>query len=176
MEPAPQRAAKNFDAETIVRQHQAGVWRYLRAMGCQSGLAEDLTQETFLRVLQRPFDIYDDAATASYLRRVAYSLLVSHHRREMKKVEIADFDMVEQYWVQWIRDDSGTELLLALRECLEYLSPRVRDALTLKFQSNLSRTDIGKQLGMSEHGAKNLIQRAKQKLRDCVKRKMRHAT
>ena len=41
----------------LVRQHQAGVWRYLRFLGCDRPLADDLTQETFLAVLETPFDI-----------------------------------------------------------------------------------------------------------------------
>ena len=54
-----------FDLAGMIRQHQAGVWRYLRVLGCDSAGADDLTQETFLAVLQKPFQDYNPAATAA---------------------------------------------------------------------------------------------------------------
>ena len=47
--------ASPLDVARLVREHQAGVWRYLRVLGCPATEAEDLTQETFLAVLTRPF-------------------------------------------------------------------------------------------------------------------------
>lgn len=161
-----------FDPEALIRKFQAGVWRYLRAIGCSPPLAEDLTQETFLRVLQKPFAVYDDTATAGYLRRVAYTLFVSHYRRQAKTVGLAEFEVLEQAWEEWVRDDTGAELLQALRECLQLLTPRVREALRMRYEEQLPRTAIGERLQMSEHGAKNMLQRAKKKLRDCVQRKV----
>ncbi|MEL7266571.1 MAG: sigma factor, partial [Planctomycetota bacterium] len=67
----------------LVQFHQRGIWRYLRMLGCDENTAEDLTQETFLKVLrQSNFVQHSDAATASYLRRTAHNLLVSMHRKE----------------------------------------------------------------------------------------------
>ncbi len=54
------------DAAAFIAKHQEGVWRYLRAIGCDSNLADDLTQETFLAVLRRPFEWVNDAASAGY--------------------------------------------------------------------------------------------------------------
>ncbi|HCK71704.1 MAG TPA: sigma-70 family RNA polymerase sigma factor, partial [Planctomycetaceae bacterium] len=31
----------------MITQHQSGVWRYLRVIGCEATLADDITQETF---------------------------------------------------------------------------------------------------------------------------------
>ncbi len=165
-------AGGTFDPEALIKKFQAGVWRYLRAIGCSPSLAEDLTQETFLRVLQKPFAVYDDTATAGYLRRVAYTLFVSHYRRQSKSVGTGDFEVFEQVWVSWVRDDSGAEMLQALRDCLQTVSPRVREALRLRYEEQLPRAEIGHRMRMSEHGAKNLIQRAKKKLRDCVQRRI----
>ena len=172
MDPIRPQAGGMFDPEALIERFQAGVWRYLRAIGCDPALAEDLTQETFLRVLQKPFAVYDDTATAGYLRRVAYTLFVSHYRRHAKSVGVGDFEAFEETWSYWVRDDSGAEMLQALRDCLQNLSPRVREALRLRYEDQIPRAEIGHRLQMSEHGAKNLIQRAKKKLRECVQRKV----
>ena len=39
-----------LDLERLVREHQAELWRYLRYLGSDAARAEDLVQETFLRV------------------------------------------------------------------------------------------------------------------------------
>ena len=66
----------------LVAKHQHGVWRYLRMLGCDTATADDLTQETFLKVLRsQDFKQVSHTATSSYLRRTAYHLLVSLHRK-----------------------------------------------------------------------------------------------
>jgi len=55
-DPATVRAAAAGDVDAfvgLVRVHQAPVWRFLRHLVGDDALAEDLTQETFLRVHQR---------------------------------------------------------------------------------------------------------------------------
>ncbi len=168
----PQTPPATCDVAQLVLRHQAGLWRYLRSLGCDAALAEDLTQETFLAVLQRPFEDRNPAATFKYLRTVAKNLLVSLHRRGIKVSPVADLEELDAFWDRW-GDDDGETMLTALRECMQRLTPRARQALQLRFGSDAARCDIAQQLGMSENGAKNLMQRAKSRLRECIERKLR---
>ena len=163
-------AAGDFDPTRLIETHQAGVWRYLRVLGCDLALADDLTQETFLHVLQRPFRDYDPAATANYLRRTAYNLLVSLRRRGAKVVATDQMDRLDVEWTQWAGDDEGEELLQALRNCLGKLGERPRAALELRFREKRSRTEIAAAMALSEDGAKNMLQRAKVRLRECIEK------
>ena len=168
-----------FDAARLIEEHQVGVWRYLRALGCHAAEAEDLTQETFLAVLQKPFQDYQRAATAAYLRQVARNLLMSSRRRsargaeierEIVEQEMAELDAAETAWLRWSGQDDGHERLAALRRCLQTLTARARQALELRFGEQASRAAIAAALGMSEDGAKNVLQRAKQHLRACIEK------
>ena len=49
--------------ETIVRTHQAMVYRYLRYMGAAADVAEDVAQETFLAAYRSGSAPIEDAAT-----------------------------------------------------------------------------------------------------------------
>ena len=167
---APEKTG--FDPVRLIENHQTGVWRYLRALGCDPVTADDLTQETFLAVLQRPFQDYNQAATAAYLRRTAYHFYVSAQRRAGKCQLVANVDRLDETWNRWAGQDGGEALLDALRECLGSLTDRARVALEMRFRDRQSRASIAAHLEISEHGAKNLMQRAKQKLRDCVKGKL----
>lgn len=171
----PSQSADTGPAE-FVKRHQRGVWRYLRMLGCDPATADDLTQETFLKVLRKEsFVELNDAATASYLRRTAHNLMVSMLRRSGKVRATDSIATLDESWDRWAGADlSGDVSVDALRECLQRLTERARTALKLRYTEDASRTSIGEALGITEHGARNLMQRAKQQLRDCVQVKLEH--
>jgi len=172
MNPAPPQPAAGFDPVRLIQAYQAGIWRYLRALGCEASLAEDLTQDTFVAVLQRPFNDVSPAATAAYLRKTALNMLISHERRAGRMRPVEDIEQLDRTWTRWAGDDDGEMVLSHLRECLDRLTDRARMALEMRFRSEASRTEIAVALEITEHGAKNLMQRAKQQLRECVESKL----
>jgi len=161
------------EASEFIQKHQIGVWRFLRAIGCDSSLADDLTQETFLAVLRRPIEIVNDASSASYLRRVAYHLLVTSKRRNARMVVTSSMEVFERDWVGWVGADSGDGAIEALTDCFQRLTKRAQIALRMRFSEKASREAIAIELRISEHGAKNLMQRAKRLLRECVEAKLK---
>ncbi len=167
-----QVSSSDLNPTELIENYQRGLWRYLRALGCDSALADDLTQDTFVKVLQKPFNHYDDAATAAYLRRIAHNLYISIQRRAGKVVAVENLQKFEDVWCQWIADDQGNDYLDALAICFDKLNPRAKWALEMRFRDKLARSKIAEQLQITENGAKNLMQRAKQRLRECVERKI----
>jgi RNA polymerase sigma-70 factor (ECF subfamily) len=172
MKPALAPSEAGFDAARLIQTYQAGIWRYLRAMGCETSLADDLTQDTFLAVLQRPFQEVSRAATTAYLRKTALNMLISHERLAGRVRATEKIELLDQTWTRWAGDDDGEAVLMHLRECLGYLTERARLALEMRFRGEHSREEIAAALEITEHGAKNLMQRAKQQLRDCIERKI----
>jgi RNA polymerase sigma-70 factor (ECF subfamily) len=172
MSPTPTQSAAGFDAVRLIESHQAGVWRYLRAMGCEAALAEDLTQDTFLALLQRPFNDVSPAATSAYLRKTALNLLISHERRAGRVRAVDNIELLDRTWSRWAGENDGEAVLDHLRGCLERLTPRARLALEMRFRGEHTRGEIAAALDISEHGAKNLMQRAKQQLRECIENKV----
>jgi RNA polymerase sigma-70 factor (ECF subfamily) len=169
-----EEAEPHRSAEELIRRHQVGVWRYLRMLGCDESLADDLTQETLLKVLCRDeFTQHSDPATASYLRRTAHNLLVSYHRKGGRTKTVVTSDPLDEIWNRWAgRDLSGDETLDRLKDCMESLSDRARLALKMRFGDEASRAEIAAALDITEHGARNLMQRAKMQLRECVQSKI----
>ena len=161
-----------FDAAALIETYQQGVWRYLRALGCQAAQADDLTQETFLAVLQRPFVDHGPAATAAYLRTIAFHEFISAQRRAGKVTPVENIEDFDRAWDRWAGEDNGEAVLEALRDCLQQLTKRARLALERRFHEQDSRLDIATALGITEHGAKNLMQRAKKQLKKCIEAKI----
>lgn len=173
-DPARTSSLPNASAESLIRRHQMGVWRYLRMLGCDEALADDLTQETLYRVLRREsFAEHNDAATAAYMRRTAYNLMVTFHRKGGRTRTVYTADPLDEVWSRWAgKDIAGDEAVDALVQCMQALTDRARLALKMRFTDDASRADIAATLEITEHGARNLMQRAKQQLRECVQSKL----
>ena len=173
MKAAAMPEVTGYDPVRLIQTYQAGIWRYLRALGCDSAQAEDITQETFLSVLQKPFQDMGPPATSAYLRKVAFNLFISQKRRAGKVTAVENVEELDRTWTSWAGSDNGEALLDALRDCLQGITRRARMALELRFREDSSREAIAAALEITEHGAKNLMQRAKQQLRECIEGKLK---
>ncbi|MFY8071153.1 MAG: RNA polymerase sigma factor [Pirellula sp.] len=162
-----------WDPEKLITGHYLGVWRYLRAIGCPIHLADDLAQETFVAVLRKPFQQTSEHSTAAYLRRVAFHLLLEY-KRKFGSVGLTDqAELLDQYWTRWAgADASGDRMIDALKECFQRLSARAQKSLRMRFEDQATRERIAAELQITENGVKNLQQRAKAQLRQCLEEKL----
>src|SRR5687767_12307326 len=101
IQSVPAMRETGLDPVRLIQVYQAGVWRYLRVLGCEASLADDLTQETFLAILNRPFEDVSATATAAYLRKTALHLYISHHRRMGRMRTEAEIENLDTTWTAW---------------------------------------------------------------------------
>jgi len=166
-------ADRQAELAGLVRAHQAGVWRYLRFLGCHPAEADDLVQETFLAVLRENFAIRSPAETAAYLRTVARNRLLMARRKQRNAPSAVDLEAAESVWARVAAEDGLNHYLAALGDCLQAaITPRARQALELQYRDRASREEIAAALEMAVEGVKTLLRRARTALRDCVERKV----
>lgn len=161
-----------LDVAALVSRHQAGLWRFLRALGAGALEAEELAQDTFVAVLERPFTVVDDRATAGYLRTVAKHLLLKRRRRAERDKLALDVDL-ERAFVAECEADGGSAYTDALRGCVASLAHRSRELLEQQYVHGASRRDLASRFAMSEDGVKTWLRRVRAALRECVERKVR---
>ncbi len=162
------------DVTGLVREHQADVWRYLRYLGCAAAEADDLTQETFICVIQKPFEQRSRAETAAYLRTVARRRLLVARRRQGSEPATSDLELAEEVWAASTLDRPISDSVNALTDCLESaVTPRVREALALRYGDDAPRERIAELLDMTADGVKTMLRRARAALRECIERKLK---
>ena len=167
-------ARERIDAADLVREHQAGVWRYLRFLGCDESQADDQTQETFLAVLGKPFEYRGRIQAAAYLRAVARRQLLMAVRKARNGPSVEDLETAEDVWADRMGDADGNAYLDALGDCLKELEGRPKTATDMFYRESCSRAEIATALGMTEDGVKTLLRRTRDVLRRCVERRLNH--
>lgn len=168
--PSNPRMSAAIDLETLVRTHQLGVWRYLRALGAPTELAEDLLQDTFLVAFRQLTDDRDPVAVATFLRRTARHLHLRRQRDRSRRAELlADF--TDRLWERDCGSD-GEPWLAALRQCIDQLDGRPRRVVELFYGQGLDRPAVATAMQLKPNGVKTLLQRVRATLRNCIERRL----
>lgn len=167
---APRMTSPAIDLAALVRRHQLGLWRYLRALGAPPELAEDVLQDTFLVAMRRLRDDRGDAAAVAFLRHTARHLYL-RRRRDQGRRETLLAEAAELWWADACAHDDGDGWLAALRECVAALDGRAREVVQRFYGDGLARDEVAAAMGMKETGVKTLLQRVRAVLRDCIERK-----
>jgi RNA polymerase sigma-70 factor (ECF subfamily) len=162
------------DLASLVDRYQAGVWRYVRFLGADLAEADDLTQETFLALAKAEFVERDDRQTAGYLRVVARNQLLALRRKQHREISTVDLEAADSVWAAAAGPNGSlTDYLDALRQCLEQLEGRARQAIELQYNDHASREAIAARLSMQPEGVKTLLRRTRDVLRACVERRIK---
>jgi RNA polymerase sigma-70 factor, ECF subfamily len=91
-EPALIRAAAAGDLgafERLVRTYQEPVWRFLRRLLDDPGVAEDVAQETFLRVFRRLPTFTFEAKFSTWVFQIARNAGVDELRSRRRRIRLA---------------------------------------------------------------------------------------
>jgi len=155
----------------LVQAHQAAVWRHLRCCGAEPALADDLTQETFVALWQRPPEDRGPQALAGWLRQTARNLLWNRLRGQRRELPF-DEQAIEAAWVAAEQEDDGAEYRAALARCLARMPAREQQALQLRYAAGGSRAAVAAALGLQDQGAKTFLRRARARLLECVQRRL----
>jgi RNA polymerase sigma-70 factor (ECF subfamily) len=128
-------------ANELIARHYCAILRYCARHCTNSARAEDLAQETFLRVF-RDFSQYDDCGKfRAYLYTIAYRLCVDESRKP--EIYALDEEVVDS-------TDYSAEIenRAEVERLLKRLSPSRREAIIIRFSEQLSFREISQITGI----------------------------
>ena len=154
--------------DELVRQHADRVYRLAYRLSGNQHDAEDLTQETFIRVF-RSVQNYQPGTFEGWLHRITTNLFLDMVRRRARiRMEALpeDYDRVpaDEPNPEQIYHDS--RLGPDLQAALDSLPPEFRAAVVLCDIEGLSYEEIGATLGVKLGTVRSRIHRGRQALRD----------
>jgi len=121
--------------------------------------AEDILQETFLRLWTGRYELPDITHVGNYIFIIARNKTLDH----LRKVSLQQ-KLIDQVWANISEISNDLELQLDAREskaliqqALTQLSPQKQAIFQLSRQEGLSHEEIGQQLRLSKSRVKNLL-------------------
>lgn len=147
----------------LYEKYQHKVFNYfLYRVGGNTSLAEDLTQETFVRAFDALSHFeYRDIHYLSYLLMVAHNLLLNHYRMA-KPILLADMSQLSVNAESTAQKEAEVRLVW---DAVHNLAPVEQKVLTMKYSKDFSVKEIAQKLKKSVNAVKLHLSRARKKLR-----------
>ena len=172
MELLERFAAGDLDAfESLFRQYQGEVYRWVMRIVRDPSVAEDLTVEAFCRAHKAHAGFHPEANFAAWLRRIATNLALDHLRKRRPYVELPDDLAAERKADSVVQQQTRA----VLRKAFAELPPRLRIVAQLGLVEDESYAEIAQALGISAGVARTRMFRAVRLLRKKLRRLGVHA-
>lgn len=162
---------KSIDMDSVYREYEKLVYRFLYSHTHDAELSQELMQETFLRAVNS-ISRYDGTCKLSvWLCQIAKHILYQELRKkkQIETVELVDCltdDSAPNGETSILKQESKIELY---RE-IHLLPEREREVVLYRITGELSFREIGEILGKSENWSRTVFYRAKQKIREELKK------
>jgi RNA polymerase sigma-70 factor (ECF subfamily) len=177
-QPAEQDAASLMMDHAAFRElyeHAAprlrGYLRRAAGPGSDSALADDLLQESFLKLLNTALPapvLADERQLRAYLYRIATNLLNDHWRRAQRerRWSLLTFSRGERAAAQ----PEGTEYLsMDMARAFAQIKPQEQSLLWLAYVEGFDHSEIATALSVGERSVRVLLHRARRRLAQLLK-------
>jgi len=154
--------------ETLYARHRGGLFRFVLRAVKDRGVAEELFQEVWVRVIEARERYAPKARFTTWLYTIAHNLLVDHWRKKGLSLVALDSDDVPSESANPARQAEAREALARLVHALDTLPAAQREAFLLHEEGGLSVAEIAAATGAGEEAAKSRLRYAMGKLKAAV--------
>lgn len=154
------------DIEKIYKENFETVNKYLFCLTKNWDLAEELTEETFYRAVEKIGKFKGESKISTWLCQIAKNLYYDVLRKN-KKIVNTEYNLLE------LEAEESTEEKVILNDekitlykNLQKLDEKTREVIYLKITGELSFKEIGEILNKTENWARVTFYRGKQKLKE----------
>jgi len=166
--------------EVLINRHRSKVYTYILLTIKNQQLAEDLFQETFIKVIQslRGGKYKDNGKFLSWVIRIAHNLIIDHFRKEKQLNSISNDDTeVDLFNSKKLSEDNIEELIISsqirseIRTLINELPDDQREVVLLRHYGGLSFKEIADQTDVSINTALGRMRYALINLRKLIQEK-----
>ena len=157
-----------MNIEELYRTYFDIVYRYIRSISQDGSLAEEVTQETFFKALEKIDQFRGDCDVRVWLCQIAKNTLYDHLKKQKKqllgdekleKIESAGGELLEEKLAQ-------RSQAMEIHKVLHRLSEPYKEVFSLRTFGELNFREIGMLFGKSENWARVTYYRARVKIRE----------
>ena len=158
--------------ETMADQFRKEIFAYIRNKVGDASTADDLTQETFLKVERALTRGTEPEHFRGWIFQIARNSVIDWMKARRRFVALAEEEGVGERAdgeaVDSVDNEFRQGLFAYASKVIERMPSEDREALTLTELDGLSREELAKHLGISVSAAKSRVVRARVKLRKTI--------
>lgn len=170
--------------EELVQRYQGRLVRLLEHLGPRRDLADDMTQEVFLRVFRARKSYQPGAKFSTWLFTIAGNVARNTARSTGRRQEVSEVDAsstrsgsqpsvlasvaIDASGLMPARLIEGAERAEVVRAAVQMLSDRQREALLLSKFEGLSYMEIAEVMQLTTKAVKSLLSRARVNLKELL--------
>ena len=155
----------------IILMYRDGVTLYINSIVNNITTAEDLMEETFVRLCVKKPKFNGKSSFQTWLFSIARHIAIDHLRRQrFRKIppeDIPDLASEENIERSYVRKEEAFHLHAAMNE----LKPEYRQALYLMYFENMSGDDIALVMSLNQRQVRNILYNARKTLKKILERK-----
>lgn len=150
------------DVERLYLDHYGWLKNWLRGRLGERADAEDLAQDTFMRILKSRRTLHDLRQPMAFLATIANSLLINRWRRQALERAYVEALATMPEAVETSPEDRLLliEALVEIDTLLQGLSPRIRQIFFLSQLDGLTYPEIARQLDLSVDQVQKAMRKA----------------
>ena len=144
------------------------LWAHCYRMTGRRADADDLSQESIARAIERVDDLHDVAAAEGWLFRIATTVCLDHLRRERRTralTELVDPVACDELAAAPDQPEAAAllrdDVRLAVVAALQHLAPKQRAVLLLHDVCGVALADVASTIGTNPNAAKATLHRAR---------------
>lgn len=149
-------------------RHVDRVYRLIYRMAGRADLAQEWTQDTFVRAFDRIGQFRGDSALSSWLHSIAVSVTLNGLRTQKRREAFAAplEDAADAGHTPVVSDP---DLKVRMREAIDALPSGTRTVFVMHDVEGFTHEEISEQLGVAVGTSKSQLSRAREKLRVALK-------
>ena len=155
-EPAAERA--------LYEAHVDRVYRLTYRLAGSEDLAQDFTQDTFIRAFERLGDFRGDSSFGTWLHSIAVSVSLNGLRK-VKRLRAREADLDDARDHGWTARRAEPDLRARLAQAIDALPPGYRTVFVMHDVEGFTHEEIAGTLGLQPGTSKAQLSRARAKLR-----------
>ncbi len=152
--------------DLLVERYQGRLLRFARGLLADGSVAEDVVQESFLRLIRSTPVIGSDGVLGPWLFRVCRNLAYDNRKMETREMQRRERATAPEPPPTPVGNSEQAETTALLRQEMLRLPEREREALRLKVHEGMSYAQIGAVLGVAPGTVGWLVHQAMNRLTD----------
>ena len=151
----------------IIKDHKDGLMLYLNSFVQNIHLAEDLTEDTFVKLIARRPRFSGKSSFKTWLYSIGRNVALDSLRRNAKAATVSAEEAMVLIAdeVDVARNYLQTERKLQVHEAMKQLNKEYRQVLVLTFFEGFKNEQVASIMGKSKKQIENLVYRAKLSLK-----------